>query len=156
MSGSTEWRTPPELFAKLHAEFGFTIDAAASKENALLPRFWTAADDAISQDWTAERAYCNPPYSPAPLLYTFIEKAALSARAGGLAVMLLNATTMDTRYFHKFVWDGLLHRPRERVVLRILPGRLRFLQPDGAPSGSPRHGNMIVIFHPHENNSRET
>lgn len=64
--------------------------------------------------------------------------------------MLLNATTTDTRAFHRFIWDSELHRPRHRVELRLQPGRLRFLRPDGTPAGSPRHGNMVVVFHPWE------
>lgn len=99
MSGPANWRTPPDFFEKLHAEFGFTLDAAASDENALLGRdcgyagdhcdehqcwtvgrYFTEEDDAISQDWTGERVWCNPPYSPASLLYAFIEKCANHGR----------------------------------------------------------------------------
>jgi hypothetical protein len=36
----------PEDFAPLHERFNFTIDAAASKENARLERYWTVEDDA--------------------------------------------------------------------------------------------------------------
>src|SRR3990167_7712273 len=39
MSGSTEWRTPPEFFAKLQAEFGFNVDAASTAENALVGKW---------------------------------------------------------------------------------------------------------------------
>ena len=31
------WQTPPDLFNLLHSIFQFTVDAAASKSNALLP-----------------------------------------------------------------------------------------------------------------------
>jgi hypothetical protein len=35
-----EWATPPEIFEPLHAEFGFTLDACATADNAKLPRFY--------------------------------------------------------------------------------------------------------------------
>jgi phage N-6-adenine-methyltransferase len=56
------FRAPPELFKHLHAIFGFTIDAAASKENALLPCFRTERDDALTQDWSRHVVFCNPPF----------------------------------------------------------------------------------------------
>lgn len=39
--GFKGWQTSPEFFAALHAEFAFTLDAAASHENALLDRYCT-------------------------------------------------------------------------------------------------------------------
>lgn len=57
-----DWRTPRDLFASLHREFNFTVDAAATPANALLPRFWTRENDAFAQDWRGERVFCNPPY----------------------------------------------------------------------------------------------
>src|SRR3990167_1455976 len=160
MSGSTEWRTPPEFFAKLHAEFGFNVDAAATVENALVipevegrcsrlacnmahGRYYTAETDGTKREHygPGDVVWCNPPYSPAALLYRFVETAALTSREqGALWVMLLNATTLDTRMFHDFVWDRELHRPRYRTELRILQGRLKFLEPDGKSAGQPRHG----------------
>lgn len=148
--GSTDWRTPPAFFADLHREFDFTVDVAASCENALLPRFYTKDDDGLEHDWSNERAYCNPPYSPATVLYRFVEKAALSAKSGALVVMLLNATTTDTRWFHRFIWDAKLHRPRGRVEVRFLQGRIAFHGVQNTPIESPRYSNMVVIFHPRE------
>ena len=56
-SGSVEWETPPALFATLHRAHDFTIDAAASAENAKLPRYWTAHTDALLQDWRTDTAW---------------------------------------------------------------------------------------------------
>lgn len=63
---------PPGDFAPLQARFAFTVDAAASEDNAKLPRFWTKATDGLSQDWRGERVYCNPPYSS---IEPWVEKA---------------------------------------------------------------------------------
>ena len=157
--GATDWRTPPEFFAELHREFSFTLDAAASHENALLPRYCTPEGffgdcqprpglDGLAMEWEGERVWINPPYSPGSVLYRFVEKASKHARGGGLAVMLLNATTTDTRWFHAFIWNRWRHRPRENVELRFLKGRIAFHGVLGTPIPSPRYPNMVVVFHP--------
>ena len=53
-----DWPTPRDLFAQLHAEFNFTLDACASSENACLPRFLTERDEGLviwraSDSWRA-------------------------------------------------------------------------------------------------------
>ena len=167
MSGSTEWRTPPEFFARLHAESGFNVDAAATPESALVipkigrcnhrpwnmahGRYYTAESDGTKPEHygPGDRVFCNPPYSPAALVYHFVQTAAMTSREqGALWVMLLNSTCCDTRWFHDFIWDAELHRPRGRVELRLLRKRLTFLRPDGTPAGAPRHGNMLAVFRP--------
>ena len=162
MSGSTEWRTPPAFFAGVDAEFCFNVDAAATAENALVDgvkvgeehwpgRFYTAEMDGTKPEHygPGDVVWCNPPYSPAALVTKFVETAWKTSREqGALWVMLLNSTCCDTRWFHRFIWDAELCRPRDRVELRLLPGRLSFLKPDGSPAGQPRHGNMVVVFHP--------
>jgi phage N-6-adenine-methyltransferase len=56
-----DWGTPPDFFQALDTEFGFTLDAAASPANALCPRYWTKADNALVQPWTGI-VFLNPPY----------------------------------------------------------------------------------------------
>ena len=51
MSEKSDWETPQELFNKLHEEFHFTLDAAASDHNHKLPRYYTENTDGLSQDW---------------------------------------------------------------------------------------------------------
>jgi hypothetical protein len=58
---SARWRTPPEMFGPLHAEFQFGLDAAAMAESALVP-YWLGPDhpnpsrrDAFTADWGACR-----------------------------------------------------------------------------------------------------
>jgi len=78
-----EWGTPLELFASLHAEFDFTLDACASSWNALLPRY-NCEPFPSRFSWVGQRVFCNPPYSdPTP----FVLRAA--DRDAELAVLLL-------------------------------------------------------------------
>lgn len=108
------WRTPPEIFAALDAVFRFTVDACASPDNALLPRYWTRDDDAASQPWQGERVFCNPPFRG-------IGRLLAKATTAAVAVFLLPVTSMATRYF-------AATPPR---YLLVPPRRLRFVPPEG-------------------------
>ena len=44
---STEWETPQPFFDALHAEFGFTLDVAATSTNAKCPRYFTREDNGL-------------------------------------------------------------------------------------------------------------
>lgn len=107
------WETPADLFLALHQEFGFTVDAAADHQNALLERYWHEKDSALTQDWTGERVFCNPPYDNQR---PFIEKAV--ARQADVAVFLIPART-DTRMWHDLIFG-------EADDIRFLKGRLKF------------------------------
>lgn len=50
-SKSQDWATPPDFFAALHARFAFTLDAAASAENAKCAHYFTPEQDGLSQNW---------------------------------------------------------------------------------------------------------
>lgn len=62
-SGKDDWETPKDLFDKLNEEFGFTLDACATDENAKCSHYFTEDTDGLSQDWQGQTVYCNPPYS---------------------------------------------------------------------------------------------
>lgn len=55
--------TPDWLFNRLHADFNFTLDSAASSRNAKLPRYYTAENNGLPRPWNGETVWCNPPYS---------------------------------------------------------------------------------------------
>ncbi|WP_454778810.1 DNA N-6-adenine-methyltransferase [Klebsiella michiganensis] len=78
--GSDSWRTNPRMFKNLAREFGgFTLDAAASADNALCDRFWSEENDALTQDWSLEgRVFCNPPFSLAAEFLAHAHKPELS------------------------------------------------------------------------------
>jgi hypothetical protein len=50
-----------ELFARLDAEHGFTLDACATAANAKCAAYFTRKEDGLRQPWTG-RVWCNPPY----------------------------------------------------------------------------------------------
>lgn len=128
-------RTPRDLFDPLHARHAFTVDAAASAENALLSRFWTRDDDALSRSWAGERVWCNPPYSN---IGPFVAKA-FAESACPLVVLLLPANRCEQSWWQDFI-EPARHSLSAVSVVRtdFLKGRLRFGYPEGTPT--PRGG----------------
>ena len=46
---------PPQVFDPLNAEFGFTLDPCATAANAKCAKYFTEADDGLTQSWAGER-----------------------------------------------------------------------------------------------------
>jgi site-specific DNA-methyltransferase (adenine-specific) len=116
-SASEEWHTPPALFRDLNAEFGFTLDAAATAENALCQMFLARGEkDALAptQRWEGV-VYCNPPYGDQ--IGRWVRKGFREAQRGSTVVMLLPART-DAAWWHEYVMKA--------DEVRLIRGRLRF------------------------------
>ena len=135
-SGKDDWTTPQSLFDELHAEFDFTIDGAASLENAKCPRYWSEEIDALTQNWNYEAVFCNPPYSQ----WQKFAKKAYESR--GLSVLLLPSRT-DTKAFHAYMYKN------PKVEIRFIKGRLKF----GYAKNSAPFPSMIVIFRGYTNDT---
>jgi len=129
MGAYDEWRTPPDLFAQLHNEFGFTVDVAAASWNHQLPRFWDSAVDGLRQDWSRERAWCNPPFSnPLPWVGR--------ARSAELAVVLLPIWGRQPWLGRALEWAS---------EFRDL-GHVAFSPPSGVSQGYPMWRTGLFIF----------
>ena len=115
-SKTVEWETPQDLFDQLDRDFRFTLDAAATPENAKCERFYTKEDDALIQEWTGT-VWCNPPYGRQ--IGAFVEKGYNAAAEGEAddVVMLLPART-DTRWWHEHVMHS--------HSIGFVRGRLKF------------------------------
>lgn len=111
---TAEWGTPQSFFDALHTEFGFTLDVAASPENAKVDRYFTVEDDGLDQDWSGDVCWMNPPYGKA--IGDWMRKAYESSQAGATVVCLVPART-DTRWWWDYAIQG---------EVRFIKGRLRF------------------------------
>jgi phage N-6-adenine-methyltransferase len=161
-SKTTEWSTPQDLFDQLNEEFRFTVDVAASAENAKCERFWTKEQNGLKQDWAYHHCWVNPPYGEpeqpckpncqkkrcaqrgyhvteyVPGIIDWVRKAdTFSARFGATVVLLLPART-DTVWFHQYIYNN------PRAEIRFLRGRLKF---GGCKDAAP-FPSMIVVFRP--------
>jgi phage N-6-adenine-methyltransferase len=120
------------VFDELDAEFHFETDVCALASNAKCRRFFTPADDGLTQPWTGV-CWMNPPYGRT--IGQWIEKAYRSALDGATVVCLVPART-DTAWWHDFA--------AKSADIRYLRGRLRF---GDAENGAP-FPSAIVVFSP--------
>jgi phage N-6-adenine-methyltransferase len=132
-SRTDEWPTPQQFFSALDKEFRFTLDPCATRRNAKCPRYFTRAEDGLTQDWGTHRVFCNPPYGRA--MRDWARKCYESARRGALVVLLAHART-DTRWFHDWVYG--------KAELRFVRGRLKF----GDGTQSAPFPSLVAVFRP--------
>lgn len=131
------WRTPRAVFDALHREYDFTVDAAASIGNRLLPTYWTRAHDALSKDLDGHRAFINPPFGK---IWDFLAWGHRN-RDRGLSCFLLPAN-VETDWFHCLAVDGDKHLFRSRVAYDPPVG----VALDGV--SAPSFASILVFFGP--------
>ena len=81
-SETDEWATPQDLFDRLDAEFGFTLDVCATAANHKVDKYFDKAMDGLAQDWSGEVCWMNPPYGR--VIPSWTAKARATAEGGGL------------------------------------------------------------------------
>ncbi len=122
-------RTPDEIFAPLHARHVFTVDVAASCDNARLPLFFDLESNGLSQSWVGARVWCNPPYSACG---AWVAKAWDEMRGTcALVCMLLPANRCEQGWWQTHVEPFRDGPGVDGVTLRtsFLRGRHRFKRP---------------------------
>jgi phage N-6-adenine-methyltransferase len=137
-SNSSEHSTPQGLFDALNKEFRFTLDPCATHENAKCAHYFTKEENGLAQEWHGT-VFMNPPYGRE--ISKWVAKAKQESLKGTTVVCLLPART-DTRWWHDHIWDNNKHRPRNKVKIRLLKGRLKF----GDSQNSAPFPSAIVIF----------
>lgn len=124
-----QWRTPDLLFWGINALFGpLVLDLFADDSNAKCPAWYTAEDNALTQNWSERlaelggAAFGNPPYSRSQ----YHEKQAITGMAhimnhtmtmrelGGRYVFLIKAATSETWW------------PEEADHVAFIRGRIGF------------------------------
>ena len=140
-SGNNEWYTPKEYIEAARLVMG-TIDTdPASSEIAnktvKATRYHTAEEDGLSWDWDGN-VWMNPPYSQ-PLIGEFCDKLLTDFNIGMVvnAIVLVNNAT-DTKWGQSLISSA--------AAVCFPKGRIRFVDPEGKPSGAPLQGQMIVYF----------
>jgi site-specific DNA-methyltransferase (adenine-specific) len=114
------WRTPPEVYAALDAEFGFTLDPC--------PVHWDASHlNGLARSWSGERIFCNPPYRRGQ-----IERWLKKAREAACAVYLLPART-GAAWWHDYALRA--------DEIRFIRGRLKF---GGSKINAPEWSVILV------------
>ena len=130
-SKSNDWATPHQTFNELDNEFNFTLDPCASHQNAKCDKYYTEEDNGLSQDWSNEIVFMNPPYGRE--IGKWVEKAYRESLKGAVVVCLIPART-DTKYWHNFIFPY--------AEIRFIKGRLKF----GGSKNSAPFPSAIVIY----------
>lgn len=129
-----DWATPDRVFAPLHAEFRFTLDAAALPHNAKCSVFWTPEEDGLTRSWFP-RTWLNPPYGYRNL-WRWMQKAYRESLRGCTVVCLVPAHTGQP-WWHEWVVG-------KASEIRWIKGKIKFV---GAASCAP-FPSCIVIYRP--------
>jgi len=164
-SAKNSLTTPRDLFDRLNAKRHYTLDAAASHENALVDRYCTVdgffdgggrillRDELISPDgikiaetWCPEDGvvFVNCPYGKG-LIAPFIAAWATAARERGVeSDFLIPANKTEQPWWHEWVWDNATGSRRPWVTgIEFIEGRVKYGGLDGAPFPS-----CVVSFGP--------
>lgn len=151
-----QWRTPDALYWGINAKFGpFTLDLFTDGQNSKCPNYYTAEDNALTQDWSEKlkelggAAYGNPPYSRSSYhdkqavtgVRNIMEHAQSMREKGGRYVFLLKAATSE-------VWW-----PEWADHVAFIRGRIGFDLPEWfvpanekqKPSGAFFAGAVVIL-----------
>lgn len=121
-SATADHPTPPAFYAKLDAEFHFTLDPCPlGGVDRIMEQ------DGLARSWAGERVYCNPPYG------NEISRWLAKATEAEVAVYLIPSRT-DTRWWHEYVLKA--------DEIRFVKGRLKF---GGAKFNAP-FPSVVVVF----------
>lgn len=140
-SGNNEWYTPADYIELARQVMGGIDTDPASSEvaNATVKAatFYTSEDDGRGKTW-AGNVWMNPPYAQ-PLIADFAEAVASKIESGEIdqACVLVNNGT-ETGWFQRMLQAAsAVCFPRSRI---------RFVDPDGNPSGAPLQGQAVLYM----------
>ncbi len=136
-SNNMNWCTPQDFFEELNQEYHFELDAAATDKSAKCSKYYTPADDGLSQPWTTTGGaiFCNPPYGRN--VKHWVKKAYEESKTGITIVLLIPART-DTTWFHDYIYG--------KADIKFIKGRLTFTDEDGNPSVDKKGRRMPAPF----------
>ncbi|MDC7868839.1 phage N-6-adenine-methyltransferase [Pantoea ananatis] len=151
-----QWRTPDPLWWGINSMFGpFVLDLFADESNTKCEAYYSAEDNALSQNWSERlaelsgAAYANPPYSRASQhdgqyitgMRQIMAHTLAMREAGGRYVFLIKAATGE-------VWW-----PEDADHIAFIRGRISFDLPvwyrpeEGQPSeSSAGFGAAVAVF----------
>ena len=126
-----DYQTPKKLMIAIYDRFGipgFTLDAAASSENAQAERFYTEEDNGLEQPWYTW-TWCNPPFGNiAPWVFK-----ANCERVKGSYSMILVPASVGSNW-----WKDYVHG---KAYVTFLNGRITFV---GATDPYPKDCALLM------------
>lgn len=141
-SGNNEWYTPPEIVdAARKVLGGIDCDPAScekANETVRARKYYSASDCGLSAIKWGARVWMNPPYAQ-PLCAQFCESLVERFNRGDVraAIVLVNNAT-ETAWFDKLASAA--------SAVCFLRGRVKFLDANGEPKGTPLQGQCVLYF----------
>ena len=139
-----EWYTPPAIVTACRATMGgIDLDPAShdvANRCVKATRYFTAADDGLSQPWSG-RVFLNPPYSKQAGKAAFIAKLAASFDAGDVT-----AAAVVLSYDFSASWFEPLRGKYAAICL--CRGRVQFYKETPGDGHDPALGTSIVYLGP--------
>ena len=115
-------RTPVDIWDSISKEFDFTLDACASDENHLLPKYYTKENSCLNHDWSNEVVYLHPMFDMH--IGKFVEKAYNENINNNVKVVMLIPASTHTRYFHKYLYTNprveIMFLEKQSLILLLL------------------------------------
>lgn len=130
IGASSEWYTPPEVFAALGLTFD--LDPCSPGPHHWVParRVYTAAEDGLSQPWTG-LVWMNPPFGGRNGQVPWLER--FFAHGNGVALVAARTSA------------GWFHDQAVRAETMLFPrGKTKFFRPDGSRGESPGTGIVLL------------
>lgn len=137
---SQDHGTPDEIFKPLHTEFNFQIDLCASKENALLPRYYTKEDNVFTKD-IKETGYANIEFVRAKKFAKYFYEQSLKNDS---TIVMLCTVKSNTNW-----WRDYVMKAKE---CRFVNGKVYFKGEKNTQG--LRFPCAIVIFGKHEGDTK--
>lgn len=127
-----EWETPKWIFWRLNTVFGFTVDAAATRDNRKCRNYWTIDDDGLKQPWLNHIVFCNPPFTDGSYK-RWIEKAKREHVINSVESVLVLPFKPETKAFRPlWLYAKYLIIPYRRI--KYDPPQGKVLENNGAPT----------------------
>ena len=140
-TGNNEWYTPKAVIDLARTLMGgIELDPASTaiaNQTVRADRYYTAEQDGLRLDWTAETLWLNPPYER-QLVERFVDKLCLASKAGtvGKACLLVNNAT-ETAWGQKVLANA--------DCVLFFNRRIRFHTREGEVGG-PLQGQILACF----------
>ena len=112
---TVDWETPQAFFDKYDIQFNFTLDVCCVPETAKCDRYFTPNEDGLSQDWSKDICWMNPPYGRE--IGKWVKKAYEESLKGAIVVCVLPART-DTKWWWEYCHKGDIEFIRGRLKFR--------------------------------------
>jgi DNA N-6-adenine-methyltransferase (Dam) len=127
---TSEWYTPPEIFAALRLTFD--LDPCSPGPGHWVPakKIYTKEDDGLAQPWHGF-VFMNPPFGGRNGHVVWLRK--FFAHGNGIAIV---------RAYTSSAW---WHAEMPKAEMILFPrGKTKFIRPDGSIGKCPGHGIVLV------------